>query len=327
MTRGPEDRIPIGIYQRAWRKVGVLAELVKFEHSVFALPYAYVGALFGAATAPRLVLETFPPQHAPATPYITLSGWPTWHAILWITVAMVGARSFAFVLNRAIDCEIDARNPRTARRALPAGRLGAGELWMFAAVVLFVFLLSVWMLHPVTRLLWPLVLLPFIIYPYMKRLTWLCHYWLGLCLGLAPVGAWTAVTGNPLDYRPYVFGLAVMLWTAGFDIIYATQDVEIDRVQGLRSVPADLGVARALTQTRWLHTLTVALLVAGGVAVGAGWPYYLGIAVAAGLLVHENRLVEPWDLTRVDAAFFTMNGIIAVVVFLGTLADRLVTTR
>lgn len=315
-------------------KVRVFLELVKFEHSIFALPYAFIGALYGAAVA---VLPVVAPQPVPgqppassvgwptfgATRWVTPGHWPTWWAILWITVAMVGARSFAFVVNRAVDREIDARNPRTAGRAIPAGLIKAKELWAFSIAVLAAYLLAVSQLEPVTRVLWPIPLAAFVIYPYTKRFTWGCHYWLGLCLGLAPVGAWTAVTGDPLAPPAYVFGAAVMLWTAGFDIIYATQDIECDRRDGIHSVPADLGVAPALAQTRALHVLTVLLVAAGGWLSGAGWPFYAGVAIAAALLVYENAIVSPDDLSHVNAAFFTTNGVIAVVVFVGALVDRL----
>lgn len=281
-------------------KTRMLLELVKFEHSIFALPYAYIGALY--ATAP---------------------GWPSVAEFVWVTVAMVGARSFAFIVNRAADKEIDARNPRTAGRAVPAGLITAWELWLFSAIVLGAFLFAVWQLHPITRWLWPIVLAVFVIYPYTKRFTPLCHYWLGLCLGLAPVGAWVAV-GAPIgDPAPCVLGLAVALWTAGFDIIYATQDVECDVRDGIHSMPADIGVRRALGQTRVTHALTVLLLVLGGALVGAGLPWYLGVGVAAGLLWYENSIVSADDLTRVNAAFFSVNGVIAVIVFAGALADRL----
>lgn len=281
-------------------KVRVLLELVKFEHSIFALPYAFIGALYAAAP-----------------------GWPSLAEVVWITVAMVGARSFAFVVNRAADKEIDARNPRTAGRAIPAGLIKAWELWLFSAVVLAAFLFAVWQLHPITRWLWPIVLLVFIVYPYTKRLTPLCHYWLGICLGLAPVGAWVGITGELGDPAPWILGLAVALWTAGFDIIYATQDVECDVRDGVHSMPADLGVPRALAQTRITHVSTVVLLVVGGVLAGVGWPWYVGVGVAAALLWYENSIVRPDDLSRVNAAFFTVNGVIAIIVLAGALIDRL----
>ena len=287
-------------------KVRLFLELVKFEHSIFALPYAYIGALYGASAA-------------------AAGSWPTLSAALWITLVMVGARAFAFVLNRAIDKEIDARNPRTAGRAVPAGLIKAGELWLFAALMLVLYLVGVWQLDPITRPLSPIPLLAFLVYPYTKRFTPLCHYWLGLCLGLAPVGGWVAVGGPVAALAPWLLGAAVMLWTAGFDIIYATQDVECDLRDGVHSMPADLGIPRALVQTRVAHVATVVLLVLGGYLAHAGWPWYAGVTIAAVLLWYENSIVRADDLTRVNAAFFTTNGIIAVVVFAGALADRLVT--
>lgn len=285
---------------KAAEKARVFLELVKFEHSIFALPYAYIGALYGVG-----------------------EGWPSWQSLLWITVVMVGARAFAFVVNRAVDKEIDARNPRTAGRAIPAGLIKAWELWLFSAVMLAAYLYGIWQLAPITRLLWPIPLAAFVIYPYTKRFTPLCHYWLGLCLGLAPVGGWVAVGGPIGDPAPWVLGVAVMLWTAGFDIIYANQDIECDRRDGVHSMPADYGVAAALLQTRVAHAATVVLLAAGGFLAGAGWPYFVGVAIAAVLLGYENAIIGPSDLSRVNAAFFTVNGIIAIVVFMGAVADRL----
>ncbi|MDP2300603.1 MAG: UbiA-like polyprenyltransferase [Actinomycetota bacterium] len=327
---------------RIAEKVKVLLDLVKFEHSIFALPYAYIGALYASAYVGRLSDgyvdgSLIGPARDAAERVLVVAvgggwvvpldgfngGWPSWQALVWITIAMVGARSFAFVVNRAADAEIDARNPRTAGRAIPAGMIAAGELWLFALVVLAAFLFAVWRLAPVTRTLWPIVLAAFLLYPYTKRFTPLCHNWLGLCLGLAPVGAWVAL-GAPLGHpAPWVLGLAVALWTAGFDIIYATQDIEYDRRDGVHSMPADRGIARALVQTRVAHVLTVAFLVLGGVLAGASWPWYAGVSVAAALLWYENSIVSARDLSRVNAAFFTVNGVIAIVVFAGALADRL----
>ena len=333
-------------------KLRILLELVKFEHSIFALPYAYIGALYGAGIATLVdggqwpaffetaVLRVFG-VHAASAFEVQATRWvtfvelpwaaeghsiaaPTWSAMAWITVAMVGARAFAFIVNRAADREIDARNPRTADRAIPAGRIAAGELWLFALFVLAAFLVAVWQLAPITRVLWPLVLGAFVVYPYTKRFTVLCHYWLGLCLGLAPVGAWVAIGGPVGHPAPWVLGAAVALWTAGFDMIYATQDVECDRRDGVHSMPADRGIARALVQTRVVHALTVALLIGGGVLAGAGWPWYAGICVATALLWYENSIISAEDLSRVDAAFFTTNGIIAIVVFGGALLDWIV---
>lgn len=316
---------------RVASKVRVFLELVKFEHSVFALPYAYIGALYGALAAPLLELgrdsssplpSSFATMRYGPNAWTTESYWPTLSALLWITVVMVGARTFAFVVNRAADAEIDARNPRTAGRAVPAGLLKAWELWVFSAIVLAAYLFGVWQLAPITRWLWPIPLAVFVVYPYVKRFSPLAHYWLGVALGLAPVGGWVAV-GGPIDHpAPWVLGLAVTLWTAGFDIIYATQDYDCDVRDGIHSVPADFGIARALVQTRALHVLTVAMLLAGGYVARAGWPWYAGVGVAALLLAYENAIVKANDLSRVNAAFFTVNGIIAIVVFAGALVDR-----
>lgn len=338
--------------RRALDRVKLFAELVKFEHSIFALPYAYVGALYGASLAGFARSEVWQRVRADVAAFVgqrLAIAWtsdaplplqvravhlpwgrglstlvPTWSSLAWITVVMVGARAFAFVLNRAIDKEIDARNPRTANRAVPAGLVKAWELWLFAAAMLALYLVGAWQLAPVVRPLAPIPLIAFAVYPYTKRFTALCHYWLGMCLGLAPVGAWLAV-GAPANHpAPWLMGVAVALWTAGFDIIYATQDVECDRRDGVHSMPADIGVPRALRQTKALHVLTVLLLAAAGVLAGAGALWFVGVAIAAGLLWYENSIVSPVDLSRVDAAFFTTNGVIAIVVFAGALADVLI---
>ena len=307
---------------KAAERTRTFLELVKFEHSIFALPYAYIGAVYGAAAA-TADSDWVNLVRLPWSPQGTAVSLPSWGAILWITVAMVGARSFAFVVNRAADAEIDARNPRTAGRAIPAGRIRRWELWTFAVAVLVAYLAAVWQLAPVTHWLWPVPLVAFVVYPYTKRFTWLCHYWLGLCLGLAPVGGWAAVGAPLADPAPWVLGAAVLLWTAGFDIIYATQDYECDVRDGVHSAPADLGIVRALRQTRTDHVLTVMLLVTGGYLAGAGAWWYVGVLVAAMLLAYENAIVRADDLTRVNAAFFTVNGVIAIVVFAGALMDRL----
>lgn len=306
-------------------KTRVFLELVKFEHSVFALPYAYIGALYGAQRVwfQWAVSSQGPPDARPNA-WVTGTGWPTLAALFWITVVMVGARAFAFVVNRAVDKEIDARNPRTAGRAIPAGLVKAWELWVFSAVMLAGYLYGIWQLAPITRVLAVVPLAAFVAYPYMKRFTPLCHYWLGLCLGLAPVGGWVAV-GAPINHiAPWLLGAAVLLWTAGFDIIYATQDIECDVRDRVHSMPADVGIPRALLQTRVTHVLTVLLLALGGYFAGAGIFWFVGVAVAAALLFYENAIVKADDLSRVNAAFFTVNGVIAVVVGAGAILDRIV---
>jgi 4-hydroxybenzoate polyprenyltransferase len=305
-------------------RVAVLLELVKFEHSVFALPYAYIGAIYGAATGMFAVPAIYPTPTPQPTPWVTLSNWPTWAALLWITVAMVGARAFAFVVNRAVDKEIDARNPRTAGRAVPAGLITAWELWLFAAVMLAAYLFAVFQLAPVTHWLWPIPLAMFIAYPYLKRFTPLAHFWLGLCLGLGAVGGWVAVGASISSFAPWILGAAVAIWTAGFDIIYATQDYDCDVRDGIHSVPADFGIAQGLLITRITHALAVVLFLAGGFTAGAGYPYYIGVAAAAALLWYENAIISSTDLSRVDAAFFTVNGMVAFAILAGTIVDRLV---
>jgi len=303
-------------------KIEILLELVKFEHSIFALPYAFAGAIYGALSVPVLVAVTGAP--APAASWTTPEAWPTWSAILWITVAMVGARAVAFTLNRAIDKEIDARNPRTARRAVPSGMIKAWELWAFTTIMLAAYLVAVYNLAPITHWLWPIPLALFIVYPYLKRFTSLAHFWLGACLGLGVVGGWAGVANSVASPVPWVLGAAVAIWTTGFDIIYATQDHNSDVADHVHSIPADYGIARALLIARVLHFVTVALFTWGGWLVGAGPWYYVGVAVAAVLLAYENAIVRPDDLSRLDAAFFTVNGMVAVFMFAGVILDRLI---
>lgn len=305
-------------------KFKILIELVRFEHSIFALPYAYIGAIYGAVTVLFAVPAIYPAVAPQPTPWVTLSNWPTWSALLWITLAMVGARAVAFTLNRAIDKEIDARNPRTAGRAVPSGLIKAWELWTFTAIMLAIYLLAVYNLAPVTHWLWPIPLVMFLIYPYLKRFTPLAHFWLGACLGLGVVGGWAAVADSVSGLAPWVLGAAVAIWTAGFDIIYATQDHDADVADGVHSIPADYGIPRALLIARVSHMVTVLLFAWGGWLVGAGTWYYAGLLVAAALLAYENAIVKPDDLSRLDAAFFTVNGVVAVFMLAGVIADRLI---
>jgi len=305
-------------------KLKILTELVKFEHSVFALPYAYVGAVYGAATVAFAVPAIYPAPAPQPTPWVTLANWPTWSALLWITVAMVGARAVAFTLNRAIDKEIDARNPRTAGRAVPSGLIKAWELWAFSILMLAAYLVAVYNLAPITHWLWPVPLAMFVVYPYLKRFTPFAHFWLGACLGLGVVGGWAGVADSVSALAPWVLGAAVAIWTAGFDIIYATQDYQSDLDDDVHSVPADFGIARALMTARVLHVLTVVLFAWGGWLVGAGVWYYAGVVAAGMMLAYENMIVRPDDLSHLDTAFFTVNGFVAVVAFAGVLVDRLV---
>jgi 4-hydroxybenzoate polyprenyltransferase len=272
--------------------------LVKFEHTVFALPFAFVGAILSVGEVPSAA------------------------ALGWVTLAMVGARSLAMALNRLIDAEIDARNPRTAARELPSGLLSRAQVTAFCIASLAVFLVAVWQLDPIVHPLWPIPVALFVLYPYTKRFTWLCHFVLGLATGLAPIGAWLAVSGHT-DIAPFMLWAAVALWIGGFDIIYATTDVEFDRREGLYSIPVRFGIGPALMVTRVCHLLAVALLIGVGVHLGLGPLYYLGLAIVAALLGYENAIVHPDDLSRVNVAFFTLNGVISMVFLAAVLADVL----
>jgi 4-hydroxybenzoate polyprenyltransferase len=273
-----------------------LASLVRIEHTVFALPFAYVGA------------------------FLAVDAWPGLANVVWVTVAMVGARTLAMSVNRLVDGELDARNPRTASRELPSGALSRGQVLGLSVASLAVFLLAVSQLDPIVRWLWPIPVAMFVVYPYLKRVTWLCHLWLGACLGLAPVGAWLAVTGTA-PWEAWAIGVAVALWVAGFDLFYSLFDVDHDRAEGLHSWAVRFGAAGVFTAARVFHFGTVALLAAAGVGLGVSVWYWAGVAATAGLLVYEHSLVKPDDLRRLDAAFFTLNGVISVVFFAFVTAD------
>ena len=272
--------------------------LVKFEHTIFALPFAYVGAI------------------------LAVQGVPSGHDLLWITIAMVGARSLAMALNRLIDARIDAANPRTAARELPSGKLSVPAVIGFCAASLVVYIAAVWQLDPFVRPLAPIPVIAFVVYPYLKRFTWLCHLWLGAVDGLAPVGAWAAVAGN-LAWEAWALGGAVAAWVAGFDLFYALFDVDVDNEQGLHSWATRFGERGAFLGARALHVLTVLLLVAVGIGLSLGVLYWVGVAFVGALLAYEHSLVSPGDLRRLDTAFFTMNGVISVAFFVFVLADVL----
>jgi 4-hydroxybenzoate polyprenyltransferase len=274
------------------------ASLVKIEHTVFALPFAYVGA------------------------FLAVDGVPSARDLFWITVAMAGARSLAMALNRLVDAEIDARNPRTAARELPAGLLSRRHVVAFALVSLAVFLLAVWQLDPLVRYLWPIPVLGFVIYPYLKRWTWLSHLWLGAVDGLAPVGGWVAVTGE-LPLEAWLVGAAVACWVAGFDLFYSLLDLEVDRREGLHSWATRFGVEGVFVGARVLHAATVLLLAAAAVMLDVGLLYWIGVAALAALLAYEHSLIRPGDLRRLNAAFFTVNGIVSLTFFAFVLADSL----
>ncbi len=264
-----------------------LARLVKLEHTVFALPFAYVGAL------------------------LSVDGWPGWASIGWVTLAMVGARTLAMALNRLVDAELDARNPRTATRELPAGLLTRGQVLGLCVVSLAVYLVAVFQLEPIVRVLWPIPVALFAVYPYLKRVTWLCHLWLGACIGLAPIGAWVALTGE-LPWEAWALGVAVCLWVAGFDLFYSLFDLEHDRAQGLHSWAVRFGEHGVFRGARAMHATCVALLTGVGFGLDVGAFYWLGVALVACLLAYEHLIVRPGELRRLDAAFFTVNGVLSI---------------
>jgi len=272
------------------------ASLVKIEHTLFALPFAYVGAL------------------------LCVHRIPSAHDLVWITLAMLGARSLAMGLNRAIDAQIDARNPRTASRELPAGLLTRAQVLVFCVAALALFLVAVFQLSHIVRWLWPIPVAGFVVYPYLKRFTWFSHLWLGAVDGLAPVGAWVAITGK-LPLAAWELGGAVALWVAGFDLFYSLFDVDVDRREGLHSIATRFGTGGVFWGARLFHALTVVLLALVGFARDLGVAYWLGVAAVAVLLAVEHALVSPRDLRRLNAAFFTMNGVISVVFFAFVLAE------
>lgn len=282
----------------------VYLEMIKVEHSIFALPFAMIGMMWGSRT-------TY------GTP------WPGAHIFLWIVVAMVSCRSAAMAYNRIADRDIDALNPRTKMRAIPAGILQLKQVNLFFFGSCILFFIAAGMLNPLALLLSPLALGLTLFYSRTKRFTPLCHFVLGLSLGIAPAASWIGASGKlSLPIVPITLG--VLFWTAGFDIIYALQDEDFDREHGLRSLPQTLGKDRALMVSRLCHVLAVGCYIGGGLLVGAGLFWWIGVAFAASLLVYEQSLVRTDDLSRVNMAFFTLNGFISLGVFVFALLDQLV---
>jgi 4-hydroxybenzoate polyprenyltransferase len=283
---------------RGWKQLRIILEMITFEHTVFALPFALMATLLAAG------------------------GLPEARTVFWIVVAMVGARSSAMAFNRLVDVEFDRENPRTARRALPAGQLNRGQVWLFVAASSAVFLVAAGQLNTLSLLLAPLALLLVWGYSFTKRFTALCHLVLGFAIGVAPSAAWIAVTGR-LDPPAMVLTVAVALWVGGFDIIYASQDAEFDRGAGLFSLPSRLGVGRALIVSRTLHVLAVGALLSLPLLAPLGGIYLAGVAVVSALLVYEHSLVRADDLSRVTAAYFSVNGFVSIGLLLFTAADLL----
>jgi len=266
----------------------LFARLVKVEHSVYALPFAYAGAVLAQQRI------------------------PSWSTLLWITIAMVAARSAAMALNRLIDAGIDARNPRTAGRELPTGKLSRAEVVAFTVASLAILVASTFFLSPPCRYLWPIVVAAFIAYPYAKRFTWFCHYALGLTDGLAPAAAWVAVSGH-IALSPVLLFLAVGLWVGGFDMIYAIFDLEFDRREGIHSLPVKIGWRRSLLVAALSHIAAVALLLAVGPLLGLGWSYVVGCLLVAALLAWSHVDIARRGLQRVGMGFMTVNGVVGLV--------------
>jgi len=284
-------------------RIRTVLEMIKIEHSVFALPFALVGALLAARSA---------------------GAWPSWIQIAWIIVAMVGARSAAMTMNRIADIEYDRRNPRTANRALATGALSLGFAWGFTIVAVAVLVLAAWRLNRLALELSPAALAVLFLYSYTKRFTSWSHFVLGFCLGMSPAAAWIAIRGS-LDWRMLILCAAVTLWVGGFDVLYACQDVEFDKSAGLYSIPKKFGIANALLIARGMHAGVVALLAWLAWSFGLAWPAWAGIVVVAALLTYEHSLVKPNDLSKMNAAFFTVNGYISLLFLLFWGAATIVT--
>ncbi len=284
------------------KKIRDFLELIQFEHTIFALPFAYVGMLLAAG------------------------GWPTWRQFFWITVAMAAARTLAMGVNRLADRALDARNPRTANRPLVTGRIALSTAWAGTVTSGLVLGVAAWQLGPLPLILLPGALLFLVGYAFTKRFTWLSHFILGFTDGLAPMGAWVAVRGSLFtadDLPAWLLLGVVTLWIGGFDIIYACQDVEADRAAELHAIPARFGVPVALGLSSLCHVVTITLLIVLGRALVLGWPYWLGLAVVAGLLIYEHSLVRPNDLARVNVAFFNINSYISVTLLASVLGALL----
>jgi 4-hydroxybenzoate polyprenyltransferase len=280
-------------------KIGLLLDSIKFEHSIFALPFAYLGMLMAS------------------------DGIPDTNKIVWITVAMVSARTLAMGANRYIDHYSDAQNPRTALRALPLGQIRRFEMAAMCIVSLLIFLFSASMLNELSLLLSPLAAIIIVSYSYSKRFTWLSHFWLGFADGLAPAGGWIAIS-NTITLEAIILCLAVSSWVAGFDLIYQCMDREFDIKNNLHTIPAKWGVKAALICAKVMHIITIISLITAGILTAIAWPYYVGIAIATALLIYEHSLVKPTDLSRITVAFFNINGYIALTVFVFTLVSIMI---
>ncbi|MBU9723954.1 MULTISPECIES: UbiA-like polyprenyltransferase [Bacillaceae] len=285
------------------KKIKIILEMIKFEHTIFALPFAFLGAVLGSL----LINDAWP----------TISDW------VWITLAMVGARSAAMSLNRVIDAQIDKANPRTADRAIPAGLISKFETIVFIILSFGLLFFASYQLNMLAVYLLPVAVLFLVLYSYTKRFTWLCHVFLGFTIAIAPLGGWVGATGT-LTWEAFLLFIAVAFWTAGFDIIYATQDADYDRDVKLYSIPSYFGIAKALIIARSFHIVSFIALITIFFITPLSWIYLLGVLIVGGIMIYEHSLVSPSDLSKVDVAFFKMNGIISIVMLVFTIGDLLI---
>ncbi|WP_026673038.1 UbiA-like polyprenyltransferase [Alkalihalobacterium bogoriense] len=284
------------------KKIKIILEMIKFEHTIFALPFAFLGAVLGS--------------------FVIHGTWPEPMQWVWITLAMVGARSAAMALNRLIDAAIDKKNPRTKERAIPAGLLSKIEVLAFIVLSFALLFFSAYQLNMLAVYLLPVAVFFLVLYSYTKRFTWACHLVLGITIAIAPLGGWVGTTGT-LTWDAFLLFLAVALWTAGFDVIYATQDAEYDKNAGLYSIPSYFGIAKALLIAKAFHIISFLALVALFFTSPLGWLYFIGVLIAGAIMVYEHSLVSADDLSKVDVAFFTMNGILSIVMLVFTIGDLL----
>ena len=291
----PESRRLSGVVVKAI----LYLKMIKISHSVFALPFAFTGAILAA------------------------SGIPFLKQILWIAVAMVGARSGAMGLNRIIDRKIDAANPRTANREIPSGKIKMRDAVIFTFISLAVFVFAAYNLNPLCLKLSPIAIAVLVLYSYTKRFTWMAHFVLGIAISAAPLGAWIAIRGT-FDWDIMPLSIAVVFWLAGFDVLYALQDMEFDRNYGLHSIPQRFGIRKSLIFSRAFHFVTWSLLAVNGILFNLNIAYWIGIILIAWLLIYEHSLVKPHDLSRLNMAFFNMNGYISIAVFVFTLIALIV---
>ena len=282
----------------AFQKIKIILDMIKFEHTVFMLPFAIMSA------------------------FIASDGFPALDKFIWILVAMVGARSCAMAFNRLADAEIDKANPRTEMRAIPAGLVARGAVWGFTLVSAALLIFAAYNLNPLAFALSPVALVVIMGYSYTKRFTSLSHLWLGTSLSIAPIGAWIAIKGQ-FDWTPMLLGLAVLLWTAGFDIIYACQDFDFDRKHRLYSIPAKFGIGPALWISSVLHVIMIAVLIGVTLLTDLGVVYLVGVGVVIVILIYEHAIVKPHDLSRVNLAFFTLNGMVSLVLMALSVVDMI----